>query len=98
MSLSIKDLQARSRAFYAPESADAIDVLTTRAAIAHHRATRKITTLTVPLMRPTLANDLFALFANTHVSSTLVRGSEVMGAYASIQCAPSVGRNLDTKA
>ncbi len=91
MSLSIKQLQARSRATYAPESLYSQDVLTMRCLVARHRATRQLTVTRIPLLSHTssLASDLFALG---------VSASQAFGSYDAIVCQPAIGRNLSAQA
>ncbi len=93
MSLSIKQLQARSRATYAQPSRYAIDVLETRALVVMHRETRTLNPIArKPLVlsrMSTLASDLFALG---------VSSSRAFGSYDAIVCQPTIGRNLSARA
>lgn len=115
MSLSIKSLQARSRAAHSALSVNAQELLACPAVIAKRQAfcffglpfafvlrltllplARRVTMPHITLA-PSVASDLFALFAGSHTPNATPM-SQVRGAYESIACRPSVGRYLVAKA
>lgn len=104
MSLTINQLQVRSRAFYAPSSLSLLETLDMRAQVAAERANDPFPrplglrlgqslfrTPSLPEGLSPLAADLFS------IARPLVRPSDVRSVYESIECAPHVGVGLSVK-